>query len=328
MDPSYNQAPPQVPQQPQMQPMQPISSGAGDIVLDNGTKKKSRKGLIVLIVILMVVAIAGIVTAVVLNRGGETAEERGAKAAYNSFMNYVLSGEESTVEFDYDEIGGESDDVYFEKVEESDDDNLKAEYAAKAGELYNNLVREFATYEEKNNTEENWGELMGVMNDFYVKCVTFEDLSYDEILESYVNNGREATVALIDERYAGATEVTESVVDGAAEGDAEATEEVAPSFGQYLAEEKKLADWYLNFAEAKVAAGCVVEGVIQDSCYEMTDEEIVNMWDYSGASNDVRLALWGQAEYVARGLYGVFYDLGEHTEYEGEIVEETEEEEE
>ena len=141
MDPSYtNGVGTQIPQQPV------ISSGTGDIVLSGGeAPKKSRKGVVILIVLVVVLALVGGGFLLWQNGvfgGGSNSQSQAAslEEKYNSYIDYVLYGENSVEKYSIDGI--ENWTPYFAGLE---GDELES-YLQNANTKYADLETVYSQY--------------------------------------------------------------------------------------------------------------------------------------------------------------------------------------
>lgn len=177
-----------------MTPMQaPISSGTGDIVLDQ--EKKSRKKLIVAVVAI-ILAIGGLAAILFLRSGGggNAGVNVNTKQAFYRYANYLLYGEDSDAELQEksEEVGSEEDeeveddmDMYAldEVVADADSTGeegeiLASEYFAKAEQLWNTFYGSLGggINSELKETVENYKEDLEFTKLFVEAPVLDEDV--------------------------------------------------------------------------------------------------------------------------------------------------------
>ena len=219
--------------QPVMPMQQPISSGTDDIILSgDGTGLKSKKGLIISVIVALVVAVVIGVVVALMNSGifakSEQEKESNLAAAFNSFANYVMYGEESTEKVNFSDISSSAPyfmdlayderEEYIEKAQEKYD-NLEAAYYEymgydENGELVG-IDEEEVVEEENNENESNdedeilemyksvYGSIDGIdiLESYYVDYASVEPFTEEELVDYYTNNGIIATRDLVDKRY-------------------------------------------------------------------------------------------------------------------------------
>lgn len=262
MDPSYNNGMnAQMPQGVSSQPMvgsgtmsqQPvISSGDGDIVLNNGSEKKSRKGIIILVILVALLLLIG--GGILLWRNGvfgsESSDAGQTQAGtleekYNSYVNYVLYGEDNVGRPDIENI---SEIVaYFETLDES----LLTDYLEKT----NNL---FADFERAYNVEidEHGVDLMPLMT-YYYDYAEKQPLQDNDLFDMYVASGEEESNKMIDSKY------TITKTDG--------------EFYDYLNAIKKYYRLYLGLIVKADMKGCIKNGMVLSGCFIISDEDEKNL---------------------------------------------------
>ncbi|MBO7718134.1 hypothetical protein J6S37_01400 [Candidatus Saccharibacteria bacterium] len=171
----------------------PISSGSGDIVLNNG-EKKSKKGLLVGgLVALVVLAIVLVVVLIVLR----PRISNQVKGRFNAFANYVLYGEEKNTE-----INPELDLSYDYYFVNNDD---KVEVYDKTEELFGKFIAAYGDYSGEdlpgkqylNDRIRGEKELLAFMRAFAFKNkITFSDL-----LAKFREGGKEGALAYAEQYY-------------------------------------------------------------------------------------------------------------------------------
>ncbi|MBR0372332.1 hypothetical protein IJH72_00075 [Candidatus Saccharibacteria bacterium] len=220
----------------------PISSGTGDIVLNNAPKKKVNKIVIVVLVVMIgLLALAGIIYVASNGFGNFGIANSGSlQGSFNEYVNYVILGKDSSEELNNEDIIATQ--PYFIGLSNKE----REQYIQKANKKY-------GVFEEKYLKTE--GEIdIESMKSFYQLYPGVSALSQDDIFKEYLENGKVSTERLIDATYS---------VSGANQ-----------YLGAYLDAEKVLAGLELQLIIEINEKRCVVNGEILDNCYTMTDDEL------------------------------------------------------
>ena len=238
---------PQFPMRPQV-----VVSGTGDVVLGGVEPKKSKRGLIVVIVLCLMISVVGLV-AYVFNRN--TNRDTGSvqtlagnyREAFNEYANYILYGKDSLndIENSYQpdvfyaiwQAADEKDEAFFDKSK------------VLFGNITNQLQKQensidFIAFNDYANTF-----------DFYYLYNTVPKISSADILEKYLQNGKEAVSEYINSSY-------------------EAFEESSDLAQSYGRGQKEIDLLTLDQIDIAHANGCIENGAINQSCFnslEMKD---------------------------------------------------------
>ena len=274
---------PQLMQQPVQQPMQQpvITSGTGDIILGGGEEKKSRKGLIIIVVLLMVLALVGggiLLWQSGVTGGGDGVERQSQvsnlKEAFNSYVNYVMKGEESISDVGKETIPG---GAYYKTLPNDE----RESYLERADNKYNTLV---------NMYNENEGEVsLEPLKDFFQETARIIPLTKEDITTYYLANDEEVTTSYIEDYY---------YVFGATN-----------NLNVFLNAEIELSKNFLNIIVSEDRVGCIKDGKEVEGCYTLDKNEwnnldnanmaVMNSWSVmSVEANNLLISLYQE-------IYGV-----------------------
>lgn len=233
-------------------PSEPVVSGGGDVVLaPSGGVKKKRWPLVVGIVLILIAIGAGVGAWIASQPKGGSGGSGGVssntlKGKFNIYANYVLFGKDSAEDFGYDVI---MDTTPYFMTEGIDVNN----YVKTAQNKYD----EFSTaYYENNGKQDIYA--MAVYYQYYVEV---QPLTMNNVVSSYANNGYDATVKMINEKYDGVTTGVNQEID------------------EFVFAERNLSKAWLKMAVEADGQGCFASGMIKEDCYlesEALKNEIIN----------------------------------------------------
>ena len=253
MDPSYSNGvgsspipQQQIPQQP-MNSQQPISSGTGDIVLGGAdSNKKSRKGIVILIILVAFLALigGGILlwqNGVFGGSGSSQLQVANLEEKFNSYIDYVLYGEDSAEKYGIDEI--EAWTPYFAGLE---GDELSA-YIEKANYKYLELENAYSQSNANDRVD------ITPMKIYYQDYASMQPMSEKEVSDFYIENGLGQTKKMINNKY---------IFSGN-----------NLQFETYLESVNDSLSNYLTLLVKADKAGCIRDKKIVSGCYKLTEEE-------------------------------------------------------
>ena len=282
MNPSYtNGVGAPVSQVPVGQPQQPIIS-SGDVVLGGSSEKKSHKGVVILIILVVVLALVGGGFLLWQNgmfggvNGSGSNQVSGLEEKYNSYVNYVLWGVESSNKPDLVAIG-EVVDPYFVSLQ--NDEVALSSYIDNANAKYVELSN---TY---NQREEDKADIT-VLKSYFEDYAGIKEISTGEMIQVYKESGKAAVQKMIDQSYAIAS--TERYLS------------------DYLAARINFANAMLEKIELAAKTGCIKDNEMMWGC----DESLVPDDGFMGALNNAmktQNALTSQAMNVMTQIYTELY---------------------
>jgi len=226
-----------------------FSSDSGDIVINSAPKstKKFTPGVIALIVIVVILLFAGISFLIINRNNGSSgsATPSAIKEAFNSYVNYVLYGKDSTE--DIEDIT--NSDVVITPYFESLDDNEKAQYITTATEKYNNFINLY--YAEDRNLD----DLVDTnpLEDYFQSFPRIKILSEQDVLDLYNQYGKSEATQKIKDNYNIAN--------------------VSNNIAVYVDDSEELSNAYLDIIANIDSAGCLSNRTIVEGCYRLTDSE-------------------------------------------------------
>lgn len=232
-----------------------------DLVIRN--EKKKSKAPIVLVVVVIVAIIAGLVAWIVLGGFNFADDNKDSSqssnpaipldVAYNSFMNYLVDGKESTKTFT---IGDLPEDyslnnpysLYAEAVIAGLDGDASLDtYLSEFTKKYEVLVDAYSAANDGDS-------LGGGIYDYFYEYAGIIKATETDFLQLYLTLGEDATQDLISSRYNEA--------------------KYSDALKTYLENQKTIASYQLFLAELAVENGCVVDGAVQTGCMDQSGLEI------------------------------------------------------
>ena len=268
-------------QQPMMSSQPIVSSGMGDVMLDGAPEKKSRKGVVTLIILVILLVFAGIGFFFWQNGtsgGGSPQQQAGnLKENYNSYVNYVLAGDESNNEINLETVNMAQ--AFFKNLKDA---TLDA-YITKANEKYGVLKQSYDAVESENRQD------IAVLKSYYQDYPQIKSLDISEVIKIYEQNGKDRikTEQAIAENYK--------------------MDSIETYLNNYLAAGISYANVLLGIIENADKAGCIKDANLVQGCYVNTIQEGD---DFSKKYNDMIGAqnnLYNQAINTMLTIYEVAY---------------------
>ena len=223
---------------------------SGGITVDNSSNQGPRKGLIVGVIVAFVLLLGGGLVALAAMNGvfgggnsSSSSQEQGAttdaKSAFNEYVNYATSGENSIVAVNeetinnmsypyFAELGGEELNAYLENIKKKSD--VLGEYL---GEDY-----AIALYD---------------MDLYTLWFAEAYPIDYVKARNMYIADGYEKAVENINKHFE--IDVEDAV------------------FEQYLFAAREAAILEINSIQEADNAGCYADGKLISGCYSMSDEK-------------------------------------------------------
>lgn len=267
----------------------PISSGQSDVVLSSGGGKKNSKIWMIVSIILVLLGVGvGVVAVVMLNGQKEqnnTAITGEVKKKFNSYANYILTGENSDDDIDISSIYNSdyyADGVLFNQENLSENIKIKADFLNNLEEKYNALIKVY----------DGPYDLSDIQVYFY-DFAKLKTLNESEIFDNYISLGAQATQELIKSNLK---------IQGI---------EYNKNLLNFLQAENKLELALVDYYNELNNAGCIMNGVLNDECADLNIEtgEIV-----MAAGEGVFRAensLSNGARTTLENVYGEIYDIDE-----------------
>ncbi len=241
-----------------------VSVGTGGVNLPNAEQKKPKKGLIIgVIVVLLLAAVGAFVAMNLSGRRGDSDQVvtyEPLRESFNSYMNYVLYGEDSEEDIDLNTIGGI--EPYFLEVKKSGEG--KEEYLAKAEEKYTAFMKSYYKdvviddeddVDEKEEDEEEDDEPN--KEETSELSVYFQDyvavgMSSSELVKKYLELGYDETVKLVEESYK--------------------TDNTNQLFLEYVNADKERNLLELKIVAQTNGASCIGDDTLIVDCYDISDD--------------------------------------------------------
>lgn len=239
---------PQFPMRPQV-----VASGTGDVVLGGVEPKKSKRGLIVVIVLCLMISVAGLV-AYVFNRN--TNRDTGSvqtlagnyREAFNEYANYILYGKDSLNDIE----NSYQPDVFY-AIWQAADEKDEA-FFSRSRTLFDNVVKQLGN--SGGNIDLVLFNSYASIFDFYYLYNTVPKVSSADILEKYLQSGKEATSEYINSSY----KIFEESSD------------LAQLYGQ---NQKEIDLLTLDQVDAAYSNGCIENSAINQSCFDSLGTDIL-----------------------------------------------------
>ena len=277
----------QVPPSGGMMSQQPIiASGPDEMALSGaegaGGAGKSRKGVVVLIILIVLLALVGggfwlWQSGMLGGNEGQSQQVSDLQEKYNSYVNYVLWGVESSGKPELNAIG-EVVNPYFEGLQ-SDETELDT-YMSLAGVKFDALKQ---AYEKKEGDKLN----LVVLKSYFEDYASIRPMSQNEMISDYAMDGEEVVKKLIDEKY-----------------NISSSEEYLT---EYTKKAKELDDFKLSMVVNADKAGCLEDGEIQANCYQMSEADKEKMGKMMVDASEAFYAMKNEAFEVIRVLYNELY---------------------
>lgn len=256
--------------------------------LEGGTRLSTllRNKKVILIVLVVLLLLVGGGFLLWQNLQGDdnpfpTQQDAGEmKEKYNSYVNYVLFGEESTEAPSFETM--EEAQPYFESLQGGGE----GAYLEQANYKYGELQEAYLAYD---------GDLavnMETLKLFFQDLARVQDITMAEIANTYVAGGEKAVENLIIERFA--------------------NNGTKLYFDDYLNAERDYAELLLRIVINAGAAGCINGNQLVEGCYTMTETEGMELNNkLSGvmtAKNTLRYNAMETLEIIYDDLYGLLIE--------------------
>lgn len=253
----------------------------GDIVLASNINhpKKKRTVVVAATIIFLVLIIAFIVVYSLIPRKSQ--EESGLqnqilKQSLNKYVNYVISGNESEDEFNYEYI---FEKPYFTKLNYNQID----EYSLEANNKYKTLLEQYAD----NGGFWNLVPMKNYYQEYPMVKKVFEDL-YERINNTFIDAGRDQADQLMNEEF---NRISAS-----------------PDLDSYMNIMKKADEIRLDYLDEANNYGCISSGKILKECFTMSKdlEKRINenLKEMVEAENTIRKNALRILSAIYREIYG------------------------
>ena len=277
----------QVPPSGGMMSQQPIiASGPDEMALSGaegaGGAGKSRKGVIVLIILIVLFALVGggfwlWQSGMLGGNEGQSQQVSDLQERYNSYVNYVLWGVESSGKPELNATG-EVVNPYFEDLQ-SDETKLDT-YMSLAGVKFDALKQ---AYEKKEGDKLD----LVVLKSYFEDYAGIKLISQDEMIDGYSMDGENVMKNNINKEY--------QVVSG---------EEYLT---EYTKKVKELSLFELETIMNIDKAGCLKDEKIVTNCYQMSETDEEKRGKMITDVTEAYYALKNEAFDVIRVLYNELY---------------------
>ena len=242
-------------------PVVPVNSAEGDIILNNGVKRR-KKGLIIGAIVAGVGLVIGLMVFIFVvlpamdPKTGDGVKAKNYQEAFNIYANYFLFGVRSKEAVDWDATSQDEFESYYEKVLESP---FKVESLASGQETVGNILSkmdgDFSIFQSLFLKQEDKPETLVEYFDKYGKMMKFMDKYYnvglpiwDTVFDVFVEKG-----------YDGADDMIGQLVDAYREVGTIYDYDVADLMGKYGTSQLSMIEEYNK-------AGCLIEDKIDFDC--------------------------------------------------------------
>ena len=247
--------------------------------LEGGTKLdallRNKKIIVIVLVVLLLLVGGGFLLwqSGTLGGGGRVTS---LQRKYNSYINYVVTGEESNEQPEL--YSNEMLLPYFEDLSE----NELSVYLEKANNKYLEFSNEYIMSEREDPAD------IGAMEAYFQDYAEIIPFSEDELLEMYLDVGRQEALEAIEERYTISSENEQLVA--------------------YVNASKEALTLYLSLLVSMNGAGCINNGVIISGCY-VGDNDTINALNSENtiamnAINELQVLATEAAKKIYGELYG------------------------
>ncbi|MBR2543801.1 hypothetical protein IKF04_00670 [Candidatus Saccharibacteria bacterium] len=259
-------------------PVVPVNSAEGDIILNNGVKRR-KKGLIIGAIVAGVGLVIGLMIFIFVvlpamdPKTGDGIKAKNYQEAFNIYANYFLFGVRSKEAVDWDATKAEDFESYFENVinNPSEVDSILHEVDTQ-GSIIGRMDVDFTIFHDYYIGEEKKDEYLVQAIDDYSRYLKFMAAYYNvgtptesTVLEKYVDSGYDAAevdIWRIADAYSGVGIIYDI--------------DVRDLIGRY-------GDNLLAVVEEYNRLGCVVNGGFDFDC--TVREENAEISDYSDKAN-------------------------------------------
>ena len=234
----------------------------GDIILPPTPTNQSKKR-VVLIVIVVIVALLAITLGILLRctGGGQNGSSSpgSLKEAFNSYANYIISGEDKNSDVDIELV--QTTEPYFYSIEDATD--LK-NYVEKANQKYQAFSDKY--YESEDNVLE-----IESIKAYYQGVASTHLFTEGSLLKEYINGGVSGAEEYIYKTF-----------------DYDLNDPALGTLSPYITASRTLAVLQLDNFKKLSTLGCIKNDTIVEGCYQNSESE-------NGAISEAILEKW-QAE--------------------------------
>lgn len=248
--------------------------GAGGAA--SGTNSKKKMKLWIILIAVLVILVLGIILWLLIQKNSEGVFDVGdIKASFNSYVNYVIHGEDSSEAVDIDSI--QESNPYYMNLEGVD----LQQYLAKSEEKYNAFA---------NNYNSSNGDVYGIqyMNAFFYDYVEIYSMSIDGFYDLYRNDNIEAFDEMLSKKYD-----TSSNYDAV--------------LRSYIVNEKQLAGLSFEILSDAEKADCLNNGGLIEGCYTMSDQQAEKLTNLLVEIDDEEELLYENAIVTINAVFTELY---------------------
>ena len=286
-------------------PVVPVNSAEGDIILDNGVKRR-KKGLIIGAIVAGVGLMIGLMVLIFVvlpamdPKTGDGIKAKNYQEAFNIYANYFLFGVRSKEAVDWDATSQDEFESYYEKVLESPSEvGSLASGQETIGNIFSKMDGDFSVFQSFFSKQENRPELLVEHFDKYGKMMKFMDRYYnvglpiwDTVFDVFVEKG-----------YDGADDMIGQLVDAYREVGTIYDYDVADLIGKYGASQLSMIEEYNKagcLIEDKIDFDCTVRNAVAVAEYSNTSIELMKIIDslYFNSNNDLINEFFGIQDYL------------------------------
>lgn len=243
------------------QPSEPILTGGSDMSLSGSGRRKSGKGLIIgglLVVAALAVALVAVIMVKNGGFGGGGAQNANEYGMFKKYANYLLNGNENS---DLD-IGEYDPDKEYAVTTAYIEDN--AGFFDKASSLWSGFYEEIMADEKYSEVSKMRGDVIyqNQLMDFMSRYMNTTILEEPDLLKMYLEDGLDGALKKVEQNYAKLGETSYDLGK-------EYTDELVNFSNQTI----KLYSTYDTY-------GCIVDGVIDETCVRNNDGAVLSLEDY------------------------------------------------
>ena len=265
-----------------------FSSNAGDFAFTSTPApiKKSKPWVIILIVFIIMALFAGIAFLIInRNNGGNSATApSNLKEAFNSYINYITTGEDSNSDINPESINFSN--PYFYSINNQED---LTKYVDNANEKFQAFVDKYLESEE--HTQD-----IDAISAYYQGVASTHLFSEEDLLKEYVDKGTSAAKDLIYKTF-----------------DYNLNDPSLGNLGPYLTASRTLAKLQLDNIEKIAASGCLSGDTIVEGCYQNTESENEALYDAMAVKRKISARLYNLAINTTISVYEEIYNFDSST---------------
>ena len=247
----------------------PVSSEEGDIILNNGRRK--RKGLIIGIIAVVACVVIGLVVFLLVGlpamdaKTGDGIKARNYEEAFNIYANYFLFGKKSKEAVDWGATKEKGFESYFRKVVDKPYEVKEIVDKEETGEqILDQFVQRFEDFDSLYLRQKKKTERLTATIDDYQRKLRFINKYYNiglpilpMIFEDYINNG-----------YDGAEEKVWEIADSYESVGEIYDENVVELVGRYGSNQLSLIEEYSHI-------GCIIDNRIDSTCVNQNSNDTI-----------------------------------------------------